>query len=229
MNSREYPRQSAFTLVELLISIAIIAMLIVIVVAVQGEVRSRGRNVHCISNLKQIGALFQLYAGEHNGLLRFHRWDPSLTPKTRRWADYLISAGYIIDYDKLVACPVDFPTAKSPGFSYGGLAWITGAADPGSRLIDNIQHSRAIHFPSIEQPSKYWLITDTWSAADRNQIYLVDPNPANGWMTHLRHAGRANFLFADGHIEALDLHGMRNLPFHPLHNAFSADKLPIKL
>jgi len=38
----------------------------------------------------------------------------------------------------------------------------------------------------------------------------------------MRHSGRANVLFADGHVEAMDLAEMKKLPHNPITDAFAA-------
>jgi prepilin-type N-terminal cleavage/methylation domain-containing protein len=60
-------RTSAFTLVELLVVIGIIAVLIGILLPVLASVQSRGRDLKCQSNLRQIVQLIFVYAAENKG------------------------------------------------------------------------------------------------------------------------------------------------------------------
>lgn len=62
-------RRSAFTLVELLVVISIIAMLAGILLAVFGKARQTANGVACESNLRQWGLATQIYANENNGFL----------------------------------------------------------------------------------------------------------------------------------------------------------------
>src|SRR5690242_7269856 len=59
----------AFTLVELLVVIGIIAILAVITVAAYQRVTATGRSTACLSNLRQLGAALNLYLGEHQMLM----------------------------------------------------------------------------------------------------------------------------------------------------------------
>jgi len=54
-----------FTLVEVLVSIAIIGVLIAILLPALGAVRVRGHELESVSNLKQIGVTTRLYTGEY--------------------------------------------------------------------------------------------------------------------------------------------------------------------
>jgi prepilin-type N-terminal cleavage/methylation domain-containing protein len=61
--------RSAFTLVELLVVIGIIAILISILIPVLGRARSSANDVKCKSNLRQMMQSALFFAGEHKGQL----------------------------------------------------------------------------------------------------------------------------------------------------------------
>ncbi len=63
---RTIRRINAFTLVELLVVISIIALLTAIMAPVLGRARSKARAVECASNLRQLGIAFACYANDYD-------------------------------------------------------------------------------------------------------------------------------------------------------------------
>jgi prepilin-type N-terminal cleavage/methylation domain-containing protein len=62
-----YAREG-FTLIELLVVITIIAILAAILMPVFAEARNRARLASCLNNMRQIGAAFQMYFNDHDGM-----------------------------------------------------------------------------------------------------------------------------------------------------------------
>jgi prepilin-type N-terminal cleavage/methylation domain-containing protein/prepilin-type processing-associated H-X9-DG protein len=68
-------RKSAFTLVELLVVIGIIALLISILLPALNRARASANNVKCLSNLRSIGQAVMIYVNQNKGSLPYGRWD----------------------------------------------------------------------------------------------------------------------------------------------------------
>src|SRR5438132_792166 len=74
-------RRSAFTLVELLVVIGIIAVLIAMLLPSLNEARGQAQRVQCASNLRQIGQELLIYSNSWRGYM----FPPNLGAGTKPW------------------------------------------------------------------------------------------------------------------------------------------------
>ena len=72
-------KRTGFTLIELLVVIAIIALLMSILLPALNRVREQGKLMVCLSNQRQLGFAYVLYADSH---------DDNLVPSMPGWFDY---------------------------------------------------------------------------------------------------------------------------------------------
>lgn len=109
-------RIRAFTLVELLVVIGIIAVLISVLLPTLSAVQRQARSTQCLTALRQFGAFFQFYSNENNGYWPVARHiypsDPSIPDvpanragpgvREKRWHDFLgkyANNGRLVNWD----------------------------------------------------------------------------------------------------------------------------------
>ncbi|MFO1489336.1 MAG: prepilin-type N-terminal cleavage/methylation domain-containing protein [Kiritimatiellia bacterium] len=71
-HNASFPRRRGrrgFSLIELLAVVAIILILLALLVPLLGQIKEQGRNVSCMSKLRQLGVAFQTFMADHNGVI----------------------------------------------------------------------------------------------------------------------------------------------------------------
>jgi len=153
--SRHFPRSfrewGAFTLVELLVVIGVIAILVAILLPVMGTVRGRMDSAQCLRQLSQVGTAMGAYITDHNDLL------PGPLTVTQ-------SPTYIVGQTGSLAALLD-PYLGSPG---------PNLAPGTSRYVPVFECPAAGRL--LNDPTKPTFLMNTVPAAESNQSILGDPS-----------------------------------------------------
>ncbi len=234
--------RSAFTLIELLVVIGIIAVIAAILFPVFVGIRERGRQTQCLSNERQLGEAFLLYAQDSDGVM---------TPGAIASTPFAFWPQLVFPYvhsDSCFVCPdsqshndtqyqtgangarlyVGWPGGRPgpPRVSYIYNINVGGALWSGATTQQVAQQHTAMAPKTLGQlirPAATVLLTDgatdpvndtpaTWpDAGSENGKDFINLGDAEfvrggagviGAAPNARHSGRANVLFADGHVEA---------------------------
>lgn len=209
----------AFTLIELLVVIAIIAILAAILFPVFAQAKAAAKKTVCVSNLKQIGLAWTMYATDYEGATML-AYDYTGTTEGCDWIGWwgchdpktnLIrtNSNYLYPYTKgegIKACPSYQPSDPGWGntgygynyMSFPGISDVTAPpAITNESQMENV--SETITFTDASR----W---DVWTTPGQTPLtgsaYIQYPSTRNP-SVHGRHAQQASVAWADGHVKAM--------------------------
>jgi len=226
-------RNGGFTLVELLVVMAIIAILAALLMPALVRARIAARSVNCKNNLRQIGMAVEMFMTNHNELyppvcngafLKFW-WGTRLGYAKDAPVDR--SKGYLAEYlagGEIGMCPQFVPerfelvaAGATAGYAYNSF-YIGGN---GADVLPDWSNWPGMPAKGgeVANPAQTILFCDSatinniFSPTRMRENWLLDPpslnfNPPPPYLpqpvVHFRHGGKANVLFGDGHVVSMD-------------------------
>lgn len=115
-------KRSGFTLIEVLLVIAIIALLMAILLPTLQLVRKQAKAVVCRSNLKQWGAIFSIYIDDNEGYFPRQKFYSLATPEP--WMYWLHD--YPGGSEGISCCPMATKPANETGGQVGNMSRLVG-------------------------------------------------------------------------------------------------------
>ncbi|MDD4098944.1 MAG: type II secretion system protein [Lentisphaeria bacterium] len=226
------PTPNGFTLLELLVVMAIMAVLAGMLLPALGRVRAKGRNVACVSNLKQLMTANHLYADANDDFFcPYERQDGRETwfgVEVRNKAWDMTSSPILGEYyshaAQILLCPdVQLKRSFSPdlkaeslaeivgggGYAYNGV-WFGGYTTGGQSVFTPRGRTR---FPAatvvFSDAARSGVGSLTYPTV-RTVSFLyckVKPNGevydlARSGTNHFRHFRKCNTAWADGHVSS---------------------------
>lgn len=219
-----HSRRRAFTLVELLVCIGIMALLAAILFPVFATSRERGRRAVCASNLRQIGLAWTQYAQDYDERTLTYRYRTvvprydyglltALDPYTKTRQIYVCPSETPLRPDVLTTAEDDLELVNGNNPSYGyntgpvildyGIGWNPGGL-VGKLEVQPISLSMiGCLLAAIRSPAQMFVAGDSASDSwvDLQPRKGVDGTPTT--QSQQRHGGWKNMLFADGHVKAV--------------------------
>ncbi len=207
-----------FTLIEMLVVIAIIAILAAILFPVFSRARAKTRQTACMSNMKQIGTAILLYAEDNGHILPAwcfgaiagndngpaqgaYTWDTVIQPYMKNIAVFTCPDS---PYGRIVKAPN--AEAGQPMRTYAMPRYVSdpkGAFRPGGTC----DFPCPIDWPMV--PVETVLVMEKGSrgigivgdAAGENFAQSHSASTQGGYDASLYHNGGKNFCFLDGHVK----------------------------
>jgi prepilin-type processing-associated H-X9-DG protein/prepilin-type N-terminal cleavage/methylation domain-containing protein len=220
----------AFSLIELLVVIGVIAILAALLLPALSKVKQSAKTTQCKNNIRQLGTALELYSGENASY-------PYLTDMNTASTWFTALAGYYASNFAVMKCPTfkgeyepdkamvffswGFSTYRSPTVPelYGGLSYGFNGYGLGSSRRFSSQSWDYLGLGVVRMTGQVWPPVKSYTVLNpANMIALADsmPQPENPRLyEHLlclnyrdmppadRHGGQDNVAFADGHVELI--------------------------
>jgi len=188
--------RNGFTLIEMLVVMAIIAILSAILFPAFATAREKARGASCQSNLRQLGLAAQMYAQD---------WDSScLCCPMGRFAPWWENVQSYVRNKQVIRCPSDTAIQRHtrpmtwPSYGYNG--WLSGC---NAACVD--QAGTLVQFIDANA-TKIYLI---------EHLQISDEEGARPGRIVARHLQGSNVGFTDGHVKWFRPEALRPSLFNP--------------
>jgi len=213
-------KASGFTLIELLVVIAIIAILAAILFPVFAQARESARLTSCLSNMKEHGLAWNMYAQDYDETFSLSRtFSLNLPPEVGG------AGGGGCDCDALCTTNKTWKQTTYPYIKNYGIFRCPSNPNNDVATEDMDKNFKvsyasngvvnwgwnALRMASINRPAEtVMLLESTWSCADLGDWVARGNTPTacvwgQGFYQHRGHDGLMNWAFFDGHAKAMKL------------------------
>jgi len=191
--------ENAFTLVEVLVVVGVIALLAAMLLPTLGKARSMALTVQCSNRLRQWGVALIAYTKEHGGYIPRRGQGDRVLRKIDRDSDWFNCLPPYLDelpYRKLIE------EERRPGEGDQSVFICPAAKDPGSEYF--LPYAMNRYLSPWDRPDPHHI---TEIGDQSKVVFLADaPGPYSStavaekpWCVTARHGGEANLLFLDCH------------------------------
>ncbi|NOX97879.1 MAG: DUF1559 domain-containing protein [Nitrospirae bacterium] len=190
-NTAKKQNKDSFTLIELIVTIAILAILVALLLPAISTARSAGQRAACTNNLRQLGLAFQMYAQDFDNFLPHEDGKYPAGSDHPSWFEAITSYLDNANRSNVKQCPAYKPARSLPSPTYYTYKF-------NSRLEDYQGSPPFRRLDSLVSPSRTILLYDGVAYAGNSPLSTI--KGIYGTIAS-RHLGGTNFLLADGHVQ----------------------------
>jgi prepilin-type N-terminal cleavage/methylation domain-containing protein/prepilin-type processing-associated H-X9-DG protein len=208
-----------FTLVELLVVIAVIGLLLAVLMPALSGARRKALAISCSSRMRQVGASSMMYAQDNEGqfarsshsasIYGWLQWERAFMPylgygqfKGLKTPDGLPNPTWMAILTKFYHCPAD--SRKPIKLAYGKNVWFEmepfdleqlGLPPASYRTITQVRHPAAtVEFGELFEGMGDHFMAENWIGPSSPQGFIPVEVDAK------RHGRVANYSYLDGHV-----------------------------
>lgn len=210
-------RIAAFTLVEVLVVLAVIGLLAALLLSVFANARKKSRQTSCQANQKQILLAVSMYVQDYDGL--FPKIYDSSSKQIVTWYETLLP---YTKSQQVFQCPTDNEKGIGGNFVPTPKFRSSYAASHDLLWGEGLEYAPSASLSRVGKPSTTVFLSDAGTQTDSEAPFATSSSPVKDgcWILQLsmnsamegdgstcgpslRHSGMSNVGFVDGHVKAM--------------------------